>query len=72
MVFRGFLVQRRRRSSLWGRAQADVHVCLTVERSEGKSDGETDRGESVRINQRPDQPVSTRSLQLFSSDQLIF
>lgn len=45
MVFRGFLVQRRRRSSLRGRAQADVHVCLTVERSEGKSDGETERGE---------------------------
>lgn len=29
-------------SSLRGWTEADVHVCLTVERSEGKSDGETE------------------------------
>lgn len=37
-----FLAQRKKRCSSWGMTEVDIHKCLTVDRSEGNSDGDTE------------------------------
>lgn len=54
MMFGGFRVGRRRRkrSILQGRAELDVHVCLTSTRSESRCDGgDRERGDEMEMGQ---------------------